>query len=151
MFGWSISDGQNNHQLTFGGGENYADIAPDGQWVFYVSRDKTAAHFWKIAATGGEPVQLTFAGIILNPLVSPDGKKIACTFRGDEGDNWKLAILPSDGGEPLKTFAFPSPFYQVIRWTPGQQGRHVSRSSEWSAKHLATTPRRRGTGKADQF
>ncbi|HEX3227767.1 MAG TPA: protein kinase [Pyrinomonadaceae bacterium] len=116
---WMVdSDGQNNHQLTFGGGENYADIAPDGQWVFYVSRDKNRGTLWKIAATGGEPVQLTFAGIILNPLVSPDGKKIACTFRGDEGDKWKLAILPSDGGEPLKTFAFPSPFYQVVRWTP---------------------------------
>jgi len=115
---WLVnSDGQNNHQLTFGGGENYADITPDGQWVFYVSRDKDRGTLWKIATTGGEPVQLTFAGIILNPLVSPDGKQIACTFRRDESDKWKLAILPGDGGEPLKTFAFPSPFYQRIRWS----------------------------------
>jgi Tol biopolymer transport system component len=119
---WLVnSDGQNNHQLTFGGGENYADITPDGQWVFYVSRDKDRGTLWKIATTGGEPVQLTFAGIILNPLISPDGKQIACTFRRDESDKWKLAILPGDGGEPLKTFAFPSPFYQVIRWTSDSQ------------------------------
>jgi Tol biopolymer transport system component len=115
---WLVdSDGQNNHQLTFGGGENFADIAPDGRWVFYVSRDKDRGTLWKIATTGGEPIQLTFAGIILNPMVSPDGKQIACTFRRDEGDKWKLAILPSDGGEPLQTFAFPSPFYQRIRWS----------------------------------
>jgi serine/threonine protein kinase/Tol biopolymer transport system component len=116
---WLVDiDGQNNHQLTFGGGENYGYIGPDGQWVFYVSLDKDRGTLWKIATTGGQPVQLTFAGLILNPLVSPDGKKIACTFRGDEGDKWKLAILPSDGGEPFKTFALPSPFYQVVHWTP---------------------------------
>jgi serine/threonine protein kinase/Tol biopolymer transport system component len=116
---WLVDiDGQNNHRLTFGGGENYGYIGPDGQWVFYVSLDKDRGTLWKIPITGGQAVQLTFAGIILNPLVSPDGKKIACTFRRDEGDKWKLAILPSDGGEPFKTFALPSPFYQVVHWTP---------------------------------
>ena len=39
-------------------------------------------------------------------------------FEGaDEGDKWKIAILPADGGDPINTFAVPAPFYQVIRWT----------------------------------
>ena len=43
---------------------------------------------------------------------------VACTFRSDEGDRWKLAIFSIDGGEPLKTFAVPSAFYQRIHWAP---------------------------------
>jgi Tol biopolymer transport system component len=115
---WLInSDGQNNHQLTTGEGEIYPNISPDGQWVFYVSRAQDRGTLWKIPTIGGPAVQLTFAGIIMNPIVSPDSKKIACTYRADEGDRWKIAILPIDGGAPQQTFALPSAFYQVIRWT----------------------------------
>jgi Tol biopolymer transport system component len=71
----------------------------------------------KVPNTGGPPVQLTFTGMIMNPVVSPDGKKIACTYRADEADRWKIAIFPFEGGEPLKTFAVPYPYYQIIRWT----------------------------------
>ncbi len=63
-------------------------------------------------------VQLTFAGITLRPVVSPDGTRIACTFRADETDRWKIAVLPFDGGEPIRTFALPYPYNQIIRWTP---------------------------------
>ena len=106
---WLVNtDGQNNHQLTFGDGENYPSMTPDGEWVVYISRAKERGTLWKIPKTGGQSVQLTFAGIIVNPVVSPDGKMIACTYRTDEADRWKIAILPFDGGEPLKTFAVPS-------------------------------------------
>jgi Tol biopolymer transport system component len=44
---------------------------------------------WKIAVTGGNPVQLTSSGIAIKPVVSPDGSRIACTYRSDEADNWK--------------------------------------------------------------
>jgi serine/threonine protein kinase/Tol biopolymer transport system component len=119
---WLVNiDGQNNHQLTFGGGENYPSLTPDGKWVLYISRAKDGGTLWKIPAAGGQSVQLTFAGIILNPVVSPDGKRVACTYRTDETDRWKIAVLPIDGGEPVKTFAVPSPFYQIIRWTADSQ------------------------------
>jgi Tol biopolymer transport system component len=115
---WLVdSDGGDNHQRTVGDGENYPGMSPDGKWIFYVARAQSRGTLWKIPAVGGKSVQLTFAGIITNPVVSPDGKQIACTFRADEGDKWKIAILSADGGEPLHTFAVPSPFYQIIRWT----------------------------------
>jgi serine/threonine protein kinase/Tol biopolymer transport system component len=116
---WLVGDdGTNNHQLTFGDGETYACITPDGHSVLYVSRAKERGTLWKIPTTGGPAIQLTFAGNILRPVVSPDGKMVACTFRSDEGDRWKLAIFSIDGGEPLKTFAVPSAFYQRIHWAP---------------------------------
>jgi hypothetical protein len=93
--------------------------------VVYISRAKERGTIWKISAQGGPPVQITFAGIILRPVVSPDRTKIACTFRTDESDRWKIAILPFDGGEPLQTFALPYPYNQIIRWTP-DSGAHVS-------------------------
>jgi serine/threonine protein kinase/Tol biopolymer transport system component len=116
---WMVDiDGQNNRQLTFGDGESYPSITPDGGVVVYISRAKERGTIWRISAQGGPPVQITFAGIILRPVVSPDRTKIACTFRTDESDRWKIAILPFDGGEPLQTFALPYPYNQIIRWTP---------------------------------
>ena len=63
-------------------------------------------------------MQLTKEGIILKPVISPDGSKIACIYRADEADRWKIAVLPIGGGKPLQTFALPYPYHQVIRWTP---------------------------------
>jgi len=116
---WLVDiDGQNNRQLTFGEGESYPSLTPDGQTVVYTARAKARGTLWKIPAIGGQAVQLTFAGITLRPVVSPDGTKIACTFRTDETDRWKIAVLPFDGGEPIRTFALPYPYNQIIRWTP---------------------------------
>jgi TolB protein len=116
---WIVdSDGQNNRQLTFGDGESYPSITPDGSAVVYVSRAKDRGTIWKISTVGGQPVQITFGGIILRPVISPDGTKIACTYRTDESDRWKIAVLPFDGGAPLSTFALPYPYNQIIRWSP---------------------------------
>lgn len=116
---WLVdTDGKNNRRLTNGTGERHPSITPDGKWVVYVSFGEHRGTLWKVATDGGEPIQLTHTGIIVRPAVSPDGSKIACIYRADETDKWKVAVLPSDGGEPLKFFAFPYPFNQIIRWTP---------------------------------
>jgi serine/threonine protein kinase/Tol biopolymer transport system component len=112
------ADGQNNRQLTGGGGEKYPSFTPDGNWVVYTSLAKERGSLWKISTSGGgAPIQLTRDAITMKPVVSPDGTKIACTYRTDETDKWKIAVLPFDGGQPLVTFAFPYPYNQIIRWT----------------------------------
>jgi Tol biopolymer transport system component len=116
---WLVGvDGQNNRQLTFGDGESYPSMTPDGQSVVYTSRAKDRGTLWRIRTAGGQPVQLTYAGLTLRPVISPDGSMIACTYRADESDRWKIAILPADGGDPIRTFALPYPYNQIIRWTP---------------------------------
>ncbi len=120
---WLVDvDGNNNHQLTFGDGESYPSFTPDNGWVVYTSRAKARGTLWKIPITGGQPVQLTFAGIALRPVVSPDGANIACTYRADETDRWKIAVFRITGGEPVRTFALPYPYNQIIRWTPDSKG-----------------------------
>jgi Tol biopolymer transport system component len=117
---WLMSvDGQNNRQLTIGDGENYPSFSPDGNWVVYTVLGKERNTLWKISTTGNEkPVQITQKGFTIKPQVSPDGTMIACTYRKNESEPWKIVVLPIDGGTPLKTLELPAPRYQMIRWTP---------------------------------
>jgi len=111
------TDGKNNRRLTNGGGENHPSLTSDGNWVVYDSLADQRGTLWKVSTRGGQPIQLTHDSITVRPVVSPDGTKIACTFRADETDNWKVAVLSFDGHMLLKTFAFPYAYNQIIHWT----------------------------------
>jgi Tol biopolymer transport system component len=110
--------GGNQRQLTDGGGESYPSISPDGEWVVYTALTRERNTLWKISTSSSELIQLTRHSIAIKPVVSPDGTQIACAYRADEADNWKIAVLSIDGGLPLLTFTLPYPYNQVIRWTP---------------------------------
>ena len=58
------------------------------------------------------------------PRLSPDSKFVACGYEQD--GKTKLAIVPIEGGEPLKIFDVPrlANFRLGIRWTP--DGKAVS-------------------------
>jgi len=112
------SEGNFNHQLTHGAGESFASITPDGNSVVYVARAGERNTLWKIPVSGGAVTQLTTSGIAIRPVVSPDGSQLACTYRTDEADNWKIAILSYADGRVLKTLPLPFPYNQIIRWTP---------------------------------
>jgi Tol biopolymer transport system component/DNA-binding winged helix-turn-helix (wHTH) protein len=105
-------------QLTEGGGENYPSCSPDGRWVIYTSLAGERNTIWKISIDGGTPQQITRSSIIIKPVVSPDSKSIACVFRKDEADKWKIAIIPFEGGEPRQVLDLPKPFNQIVRWAP---------------------------------
>ncbi len=111
-------NGANKVQLTKGDGESYPTISPDGQWLVYTPQGKDRNTLWRVSVEGGEPVQLTREGIAIKAVVSPDGRQLACTYRKDESDKWKIAVLSAEGGEPLMVFALPYPYHQVIRWAP---------------------------------
>jgi Tol biopolymer transport system component len=49
--------------------------------------------------------------------VSPDGKLIACAYRTDSTTPWKIALLPTTGGTPIKTLGIPYAVNQIIRWS----------------------------------
>jgi Tol biopolymer transport system component len=110
-------DGGNQKQLTNGGGEGFPSISKDGRWVVYTSLSKERNTLWKIATEDGKTAQLTRNSLAIKPVVSPDGQCVACAYRRDEADQWKIGVLPIEGGEPLQTFALPNPYNQIIRWT----------------------------------
>jgi Tol biopolymer transport system component len=84
--------------------------SPDGRWVYYtpipVVGETGKSNIWKIPSEGGTAVQLTDKWSRM-PVVSPDGKLIACAFREGEDSPWKTGILPTQGGAPVKLLAIP--------------------------------------------
>jgi Tol biopolymer transport system component/DNA-binding winged helix-turn-helix (wHTH) protein len=107
-------------QLTDGVSELRPDISPDGRWVVYMSLNKDSPSLWKTSLEGGQsPIQLSNK-ITSVPRVSPDGRFIACFYRAQVDTFSKLAVIPSDGGEPVKVFdKSPTTIVEAgIQWTP---------------------------------
>jgi Tol biopolymer transport system component len=108
-------DGSNVKQLTYGHWEEAPNLSPDGRWVAYmVCMNKCTV--WKIGIDGGQPVQLTDKQS-QGPVFSPDGKQILCWYLEGPRAQAKLAFLPSEGGEPIKTLPQPDGTIGVYRWT----------------------------------
>jgi Tol biopolymer transport system component len=116
---WRVQpDGNGLVQLTTGGGNSAPDSTPDGKWVIYVAahNDKTAV--WRISIDGGQPLEL-----IDKPAsdvsISPDGELLACAYKEDNGQPWKLAVLELKTGTPRKLFTVSHfSFNDGIRWMP---------------------------------
>jgi serine/threonine protein kinase/Tol biopolymer transport system component len=125
-------DGGNAKQLTDGSGNDSPVCSPDEKWVIYLHniayRDdpslRKTPSLWRIPIDGGEPVQLTDKQVS-RPVISPDGKLIACSHNSDpttlSKGQWKIAVIPFEGGEPVKLYDIPAhPFWDApgVRWSP---------------------------------
>jgi hypothetical protein len=84
-----------------------------GKWVVFTSMGAANPNLWRVPIDGGEPVKLSDK-FSVSPAVSPDGKHIACYY-WDERPETQLviALIPFEGGSPVKTFNLPSP---NVRW-----------------------------------
>jgi serine/threonine protein kinase/Tol biopolymer transport system component len=110
-------DGSNLKQLTSGSGENYADVAPDGSWIAYTLFAGKPT-LWRVSIDGGTPSPLTDRQAS-SPAISPDGKTVASLYwEATPNSPARIALLPSDGGEPLKTFDVPQANWGDVRWSP---------------------------------
>ncbi|MDQ3221794.1 MAG: DPP IV N-terminal domain-containing protein, partial [Acidobacteriota bacterium] len=110
-------DGGNPRQLTSGNSDYGAAVSPDSKWVIYNSNISGRPALWKVSIDGGDPVQLTEYAAE-NPEVSPDGTLIACQYREATNSPWRYAIIPYDGGKPLKIFDLAADNEGDIRWSP---------------------------------
>jgi eukaryotic-like serine/threonine-protein kinase len=115
-------DGANPTRLTHGSGEDSPSISPDGAWVVYTSygadADKRIPTIWKVPLTGGDPVQLT-KSVSYMPVVSPDGRQIACYYYHREVGGTGIALIPFEGGEPVRFLdEMPAPDWNTVRWSP---------------------------------
>jgi Tol biopolymer transport system component len=111
------ADGGNQTQLTHGDNEFYPNCSPDGRWVFYQVLASGTPTLWKVPIDGGQPLALTnyYAG---RPVVSPDGKFTSSPNWDEQAKAWRLAIISSEGGPPLKLFDIPVRYGQGVRWLP---------------------------------
>jgi len=112
---WKMDiNGGNLKQLTNGMHEHFPQFSPDGKWVIYTSASEGKPTIWKISIDGGEPVQLTNKYSKL-PVVSPDGKLVACYYWEENPDTpFGISLVPFQGGAPVKTVDnLPA---AIVRW-----------------------------------
>jgi serine/threonine protein kinase/Tol biopolymer transport system component len=111
---WRIDmDGGNPKQLTDGNYDRNPAFSPDGRFVVYTSMGVSQPNLWRVAVEGGEPQKLNDKFSVA-PQVSPDGKMIACYYWDEKPDTQlSIALIPFEGGQPVKTFNLPS---QFVRW-----------------------------------
>lgn len=111
------TDGGNPKQLTRGRGDSSPSISPDSQWVVYSSLANGRWALWKVSLEGGEPVQLTEKQTS-RPVISPDGKRIACYYQDENDGKTRVAVLPFAGGEPVVIDQMTLPEFGLFRWSP---------------------------------
>jgi Tol biopolymer transport system component len=90
--------------------------SPDGKWVFYESFISGKREIWRVASDGGEPAP--WAGKVSElPAFSPDGRYVAGVY---DDNTAILNVVPSEGGEPEKTFVLPPGVDRQAKicWTP---------------------------------
>jgi Tol biopolymer transport system component/DNA-binding winged helix-turn-helix (wHTH) protein len=119
-------DGSNPKQLTRGKSEMQPDCSPDSQWVVYTSNYKGIQTLWRVSIDGGNPTQLTDYHSS-KPLISPDGKQIACAHIDEQETpaKWVALIIPVAGGNPTEKFDIQPPGpRQSFRWS--RSGREMT-------------------------
>jgi TolB protein len=116
---WRVDrDGGNPLQLTTETGGDGLHCSPDGKWIVYSHLGEDWPTIWKVSTEGGAPAQLTPHPSKV-ATVSPDGKLVACLYTSEETKGqWRIAIIPIEGGEPIKVFPQPVDRVPAIKWTP---------------------------------
>ncbi len=125
---WRMDRNGANDAFVAKSGPGFPQTSPDGRWVVYVaSIGGKGPSLWKTPAepaAGGQPVQL-YDALAVQPSVSPDGRFVACfsaerPLTANRDEPTAIAIVPFDGGEPVKTFEIPRTVVvdAGLHWTP---------------------------------
>ena len=124
------SDASNPKQLSHGVSDGLPAISPDGKWVVYTSLGATKPTVWKVSIEGGDARELT-SRVSTNALVSPDGKFVAYLYpesRDAFAPANRLAIMPFEGGDPVKIFPLPAAIRigALSQWSPDGTSIHYT-------------------------
>ena len=95
-------------------------VSPDGRWLAFSSWRSGALALWKMPVGGGEPVRLT-DGPAARAVFSPDGRSISCAYFDAGADQWRLAVIPAEGGGPARPLNLNFRTVNApagLRWTP---------------------------------
>src|SRR5262245_58169950 len=124
---WRIDmDGRNLTRLTKGSYDVKPDYAPDGNWIVYSSQHYGIRVIVKQSMRDGSGETLALTNKFTDfPVVSPDGKLIACFYQEETSSPLKVALLPSAGDAPVQMLNLPNTYpWPSVRWRP--DGRALS-------------------------
>ncbi|NOT60680.1 MAG: hypothetical protein HOP19_10715, partial [Acidobacteria bacterium] len=92
------------------------DVVPswsrDGRWIYFTSQRSGSLQVWKMAATGGEAIQVTQQGGF-EPLESPDGQWLYYARNRGSSAIWRMPVA---GGAESFVFDFHQKNYSRL-WT----------------------------------
>jgi Tol biopolymer transport system component len=127
-------DGGNPKQLTNGNSDWDPAVTPDSRWVIYTAQRSGMPYLWKVSIEGGDAVQL-MDNYTNSPEVSPDGKWIVCSYRKDVNSTWRYAIIPYEGGEPVKVFDLLGKKGN-FRWSPDGRSLYYLRDTQGGVTNI---------------
>jgi len=84
----------------------FTSLSADGRTLFYCNNlgDTERRHVWKVATSGGDPVQLTRGdGIEAYPVPLASGKYVAM-LAADARRPQAVGVVPAEGGEPKRIY-----------------------------------------------
>ena len=123
-----IEGGQARRLTSHIGYEMFARYSPDGKTIAFTGEYDGNREVYRIPATGGEPVRLTYTatnprddlGDRMGPnnivmAWSPDGKRILYRNRTEDGFSGQLWTVGPDGGMPTQ---IPLPEGGFCSWSP---------------------------------
>lgn len=123
---WQMQPGSGKQRLLVNNAEGIShSFSPDGQWIVYDSLDTGISKVWKRAVEGEAAVQLTDF-YSYQPVVSPDGRWLACYYLAPSSSRVKLALVPFGATQvaksPAKVFDhLPLQGPMLLRWMPDSQ------------------------------
>jgi Tol biopolymer transport system component len=129
-------DGSGDTQLTRGNRDYFPSVSPDSRWVVYTSETGGRSFLHKVSIEGGDPAKLT-QGFSNSPEISPDGKWIVCSYRKDENSTWRYAVIPFEGGEPVKVFDLLG-HKGIFRWSSDSRSLYYLRNTRGGLTNLWT-------------
>jgi len=140
---WRMNiDGSGPRQLTHGDSDRFPQITLDGKWLVYDSASSGKNSLFKVPLDGGSPVKV-IEGAATRAAVSPDGQRIAFYLWDEAASQWRIGVMPIDGGEVIKL----SPqINSSIGWQPDSKAviyidNHIGVSNLWSQQLDARPPK----------
>jgi len=119
-------------------------VSPDRRWIYFTSDRAGNSDIWRVARTGGEPVQVTsdpadeFA-----PEQSPDAQWLVYySLQSGTRDIW---IRPTDPGEPIRLTTAAEEEHQP-HWAPDGKSLCYSQESGRASQYSIRMIRRNGEG-----
>jgi Tol biopolymer transport system component/DNA-binding winged helix-turn-helix (wHTH) protein len=126
---WQMGlDGSGLRLLANDAGESSHSFSPDGRWIVYDALDAGVPTLWRMPAGGGAAERLT-TFYSWKPVVSPDGRWLACYFLESPSASAKIALLPFST-EPVAVAAerparilgeLPARDRPLMQWMPDSQ------------------------------
>ncbi len=118
-------DGTGLSQRTFPPGSDADPCwSPDGSTVYYLSTRSGSSQVWKIAATGGDAVQVTDLPLDLAALkISPDGKSLAFSMEVFPGTGYEETAARLDAIESQNASGMVYDTLPVRHWDTYEDGR----------------------------